>query len=243
MLREFTTRRVAVLCSKRAPGLDELLSHPQRGKLFEISCVITTESHLLGQERIEAAGVPVFTHSIRGFFEQRGARLSDRKVRAEYDAVTAAALRMIGADTVLLLGYLYFLTSPMLEMFPERILNIHDSDLTLKWPDGSRRYTGLHSTRDAVLAGETQTRSTVHFVTAALDDGPVLMLSDAYPIAPFATEAALSVSIDIVRAYSYAHREWMMRNEWGALAARSLEYLAAGIVSVEREAGRGLVIV
>ncbi|MBK5259672.1 MAG: hypothetical protein JJE51_08765 [Thermoanaerobaculia bacterium] len=243
MLKESATARVAVLCSKRAPGLDELLSHPQRGKLFEISCVITTESHLIGQERIEAAGVPVMTHSIRHFFEERGARLSDRKVRADYDAVTAAALRVIGVDTVLLLGYLYVLTSPMLDMFPDRILNIHDSDLTLIRPDGSRRYTGLHSTRDAILAGETETRSAVHFVTSTLDGGPVLMLSDAYPIAPFATEAALSASIDIVRAYSYAHREWMMRNEWGSLAARSLEYLAAGIVSVERKDDRELVSV
>lgn len=243
MLNKFSTLRVAVLCSKRAPGLDDLLSHPQRGRMFEIACVISTESHFIGHERIEAAGVPVLVHPIRRYFEERGAALNDRKVRGEYDAVTVEALRMLGVDTVMLLGYLFVLTGPMLDAFPDRILNIHDSDLTIKCPDGERRFVGLHSTRDAVLAGERETRSTVHFVTSRLDGGPVLMLSAPYPIAPFATEAAHRGTIDIVRAYSYAHREWMMRNEWGALAARSLEYLAAGIASVEREDDQALVSV
>jgi phosphoribosylglycinamide formyltransferase-1 len=96
----------------------------------------------------------------------------------------------MGVDTVVLLGYLYLLTRPMLEAFPGRIVNLHDSDLTLVDVNGERLYVGLHSTRDAITAGESETRSSVHFVTPKLDSGPVFLLSERYPVAPFARSAA-----------------------------------------------------
>jgi len=36
MLKRFDTARVAVLCSSRAPGLDGIVHHPNRGKLFDV---------------------------------------------------------------------------------------------------------------------------------------------------------------------------------------------------------------
>lgn len=229
MLNDFRSLRVAVLCSRRAPGLSDLLHHPIRRKVFDIACVLTTEAEMAGQEEIEEAGIPVMPHPIRRFFDERDATLSDVETRRQYDGVTADVLRHLNVDTVILLGYLYVLTDVMLRAFPGRIVNIHDSDLTLSSPSGERRYTGLHSTRDAIVAGEPETRSSVHFVTAKLDGGPVLLLSDRYPVAPFAREAASAGATDIVKSYSYAHREWMIRDSWGPLLVRSIEYLAAGV--------------
>jgi folate-dependent phosphoribosylglycinamide formyltransferase PurN len=186
---------VAVLCSKRAPALEAVLPYA--------TCVITTHA---GAE-IDAGNVPLFRHPIR--------RHSDRRA---YDALTAHVLREMGVDTVLLLGYLYVLTDVMLSAFPQRIFNIHDSDLTVRGTDGERRYVGLHSTRDAILAGERETRSTLHLVTEKLDGGPILALSRAYPVAPFVHEAASAGHMDIVKAYAYAQREWMMRDAWPELA-------------------------
>lgn len=229
MLNEYRNLRIAVLCSKRAPGLDALLHHPMRGRVFEIACVITTEASFDGRERIEAAGVPVMPHPIHAFFEDRGASLRDVEIRQQYDAVTADVLRHLSVDTVVLLGYVYVLTDSMLRPFSGRIVNIHDSDLTLALPSGEKRFTGLHSTRDAIAAGEAETRSSVHFVTEKLDGGPVLLLSGRYPVAPFVRAAVEAGADDVVRAYAYAHREWMMRDSWGPLLVRAIEYLAAGI--------------
>lgn len=228
MLNGFQQLRVAVLCSKRAPGLDDLLHHPHCGNLFDVACVITSENTLAGSERIEASGVPVLVHPIRSFFDARQASLRHRATRVEYDRINAQVLKQLGVDTVMLLGYVYVLTEGMLDEFPGRILNVHDADLTLKGAGGDRRYVGLHSTRDAITAGERETRSTVHYVTPEVDAGPVLLMSKSYPVAPFAHEAALGGHDDIVKAYSFAHREWMMRDGWGPLAVRALEYVAAG---------------
>ena len=140
-----------------------------------------------------------------------------RSEREPFDAETAAMFHRFHVDAVVCLGYLYVITEPLLAAFPDRILNVHDSDLP--------RYPGLHATRAAIYAGERETRSSVHIVTPQLDGGPVLARSEAFPVAPFVHEAVKRGEHDIVRAYAYAQREWMMRSTWGALAADALERL------------------
>ena len=193
--------RAAVLCSRRAPGLDVLLAN--RGASYDVACVLATHQNTID------AHVPVITRPI----------FSPRR---DYDAGTLEILRAFGADTVLLLGYTYIVTDVLLSAFPGRILNIHDSDLRLTRADGERRYIGLHSTRDAIRAGETETRSTLHVVTAKLDGGPIIAVSRAYPVAPFVHEAAAAGHLDIVKAYAYAQREWMMRDSWGEMLVQAL---------------------
>jgi len=176
---------VAVLCSKRAPGLPEL------------------------RERVHVACV----------LDRQPPRGCDRR---SFDIQTASMLAPYDIDAVILLGYIYILTEPLLAAFPERILNVHDADLTLRDEDGRPRYPGLHATRDAIVAGEFETRSSVHLVTPQLDAGPVIARSNAFPVAPFVRVAATRGEHDIVRAYAYAQREWMMRSTWGALAFDAL---------------------
>lgn len=190
---------VAVLCSKRAPGLEGLL----RYRDFNVVCVMTTE------ESFPECGVPLLTHPMKGI------------ARRHYDTDTASILQALGVDAVICLGYLYILTEPMLSAFPDRIFNIHDADVSLG------RYPGLHATRDAIFAGERFTRSSAHIVTAEVDAGPVVAVSRDYPVSPLVRDALRWNATDIVRAYAYAHREWMMRDSWGDLAAAALAYAAA----------------
>ena len=149
-------------------------------------------------------------------------RRPPRVNREAYDRETAEVLQQRGADVVVLIGYLYIVTRPLLRAFPGRILNIHD---------GTPQYPGLHATRDAIIAGERETYSIVHVVTEELDRGPLVVQSEPFPVAPFVHEAVAAGETDIVRAYAYAHREWMMRSTWGALAAEAIERLALEAVA------------
>lgn len=206
MLIDFQTPRVAVLCSMRAPGLDYLVRHPDHGTMYDVTCVLTTH------DAPPIDDVPLIHHSPRAF-----------GVRAEFDALTAAMLQDRGVDVVVLLGYLYVLTAPMLDAFPGRILNMHDGEL---------RYPGLHATRDAILAGERETRSTLHVVTEEVDAGPVLAVSEPFPVAPLVADALALGALDMIRAYAYAHREWMMRRCWGPMVVAELETISCGAVAV-----------
>ena len=141
----------------------------------------------------------------------------DRSLREWYDRETAELLQRFGIDVVVLLGYLFVVTDQLLDAFPGRVLNVHD---------GTRKFPGLHATRDAILAGETETHSIVHIVTRELDRGPLVVQSDPMPVAGFVHRAVAAGEMDIVRAYAYAHREWMMRSLWGDLVVQALLQVA-----------------
>jgi folate-dependent phosphoribosylglycinamide formyltransferase PurN len=231
---------VGILCSHRAPGIEALLWSaaapasafaPNRAtraaagaaalqRDFNIACVVSTEQTIPQRAALEAAGVPFIarTHPPR--------RLDARE---EFDAVTMALLREFDVDLVILCGYLYILTRPMLRAFRRRIINIHDSDLTIKRPDGTPRYAGLRSTRDAIFAGERETRATVHYVEDRVDAGEILFRSKPFPVSPLVRDALSWGDLDIVKAYAYAHREWVIRSSWAALMTDAIGMLSEAV--------------
>jgi phosphoribosylglycinamide formyltransferase-1 len=141
-------------------------------------------------------------------------------------------LEDLGPDLVVLAGYLYVLTAPMLDAFPGRIVNVHHSDLVSQDREGRPRYPGLRAVHAALLAGERETRATAHFVTERLDDGPLLLRSPAFPVADLARDAVRWGAAEMFKAYAFAHQEWMLRAAWGPLLARSIELIACGRVEV-----------
>jgi phosphoribosylglycinamide formyltransferase-1 len=222
--------RVAVLCSGRAPGLLHLLNRdPRRGSAYEVACCITSEETFAEQVQVERRGIPCLPHPVSEFCARHGATRTDRRARAQYDLATVALLRGYAPDLVLLDGYLLLLTAPMLDEYDGRIINLHHSDLTLRHRDGSARYPGLRAVRDAIAAGETETRASAHLVTAALDDGPVLLRSWAFPVPPIAAWARAHEAFDVLKPTIWAHQEWMLRAAWGPMMAAALELAETGM--------------
>jgi folate-dependent phosphoribosylglycinamide formyltransferase PurN len=220
--------RVAILCSRRAPGLAYLLDLQGAARPWRIVAGMTSGVETEALASLQAAGLPALTHDIVAFYRARGARLRDLAVRADYDRATLALLRPYRPDLIVLCGYLHIATAVVLEAYPNRVINIHDSDLAIVGPDGRPRYRGLRSTRDAILAGEPETRSTVHLATPEVDVGPLLVRSWGFPTHPLVHDARAWGATDILQAYAYAQREWMMRAAWGPLLAHAIERFAGG---------------
>jgi len=227
-LHEF---RVALLCSRRAPGLPHLLD-AARSTAWRSAVGVTSDPESEAPGLLEAAGVPAPVHDITTFYRARGARLSDLGARQDYDRATVDLLHPFRPDLIVLCGYLHVATAPLLEAHPSRIINVHDSDLAIADGDGLPKYRGLRSTRDAIFAGEPETRSSVHLVTPQLDVGPLLVRSWAFPTHPLIQNARIWGATDILKAYAYAQREWMMRAAWGPLLARAIDLFAHGEVRV-----------
>jgi phosphoribosylglycinamide formyltransferase 1 len=224
--------RVAVLCSQRAPGLVHLLNaDPRRGTEFEVVCCLTSNETFAEEVRVERRGVPCVAHPVREFYRERNARLPDLQTRVDYDTVTLQLLAPHRPDLLILAGYLLVLTEPVLETFEGRILNVHHSDLAQRDASGGPRYPGLRAVRDALFAGERETRATVHVVTPRLDDGPVLLRSWPFPVPEIARWALENGAPDALRAYAWAHQEWMLRTAWGPLLSRAIELAATGMAT------------
>lgn len=225
--------RVAVVCSRRAPGLNSLLeADPDRGQGYQIVAAITSDSECQEVPRLVRAGVPYEVHDIRGFYRERGLRWADLTQRGSYDRMLARRLSAYRPDLVILCGYLHVVTAPVLEAFAPRLVNLHDGHLGITDASGLPRYRGLHAVRDAIFAGEHLTRSTVHVVTPDVDVGPRLLVSQAFPTHPMLDEARAWKAQDILKAYAYAHREWMIRASWGRLLSTVIALHADGDVEL-----------
>ncbi|HSF14947.1 MAG TPA: formyltransferase family protein [Vicinamibacteria bacterium] len=219
--------RVALLCSQRAPGLRHLLtSDPNRGSLYEIVCCVSSEEDSSARAEAEARGVSFLNHSIARFCRERETKRTDLIVRSHYDTETVELLAPFEPDLILLSSYLLVLTEPMLDAFASRIVNVHGSDLAKRDASGRPRYVGLRAVRDALLAGETETRATAHLVTAVLDEGPILCRSRAFPVSPLVADALRRGAVDVVKAYTFAHQEWMLATAWGPLLSESIEMMS-----------------
>jgi phosphoribosylglycinamide formyltransferase-1 len=220
--------RVAVLCSGRAPGLPHLLKREQ-GRVvgWDIVCCLTSAEAFEGEADVASAGIPIVRHPVDRFYAAHAPhrRLSDLTVRERYDRETRHLLDAYQPDLIVLAGYLLLLTGPMLDAYPLRIINVHHSDLAQRNARGGPRYPGLRAVRDAILAGETETRSSTHLVTECVDDGPVLMRSRAFAVPDVARWALANGEHDVLRRVIWAHQEWMLRSAFGPLLEQSIEQM------------------
>lgn len=215
--------RVAVLASKHAEGLGELLADPNRGTTWQLSIVVGAEAELAEMPLLEKARVPVELRPIRQLPAFRNLR-----AREEYDERTGDLLAGLSIDYVLLAGYSYVVTEPLLARFPERVLAIHDADLSRR----NAIYAGAHAVRDAILAGENETRSSIYLVTRDVAQGPLFLLGAPYPVAPMARAARERGDAAFLYTYADLHRRWMIDSSWGAMLARALELLAGGTSTI-----------
>lgn len=88
------------------------------------------------------------------------------KDRAAFEAVLTARLQEAQPDIICLAGFMRILTEGFTARYEGRMLNIHPSLLP--------KYKGLHTHQRALDAGDDVHGCSVHEVTAALDDGPIL---------------------------------------------------------------------
>jgi phosphoribosylglycinamide formyltransferase-1 len=233
--------RVAVLCSHRAPGLMHLLNgSPDRGVAYEVVCCVTSERTFAEEVRVERRGIPTRPHPIAEFYEARGTSVyHDMSGREDYDRETLAIIEPFLPDLILLDGYLYLVTAPLLQRFLNRIVNLHFSDLTLRTPDGAPRFPGLRAVRDALAEGCRETRATVHLVNGVPDGGAPIVRSWPFAVSPLVAELRTVNAGEVFKAYAFAHQQWMMRTASGPLVGAALRLIATGAIDLDNLAASG----
>jgi folate-dependent phosphoribosylglycinamide formyltransferase PurN len=217
--------RVAVLFSRRCPGLSSLLAGHRRRE-FDLACALTSEGDFAGRDALRDLRIPLVAHPIRDFYRDARIPLTDLEARRDYDRQSAALLAPYRPDILVLSSYLYLLTEPVLHVWPDRILNVHGSDLARTGADGRPLYPGLRAVRDAIRAGERETRATAHIVTPELDAGPILLRSRPFPVSPMVEDLRGAGATHALNAYAYAHQEWMLRTAWGPLMTSAVALVA-----------------
>lgn len=105
--------------------------------------------------RAERAGVPSFT-----------VRMADHPDRAAWDKAITEAVAAYQPDLVVSAGFMKILGAEFLARFPGRVINTHPALLP--------SFPGAHAVADALAMAVKVTGSTVHFVDAGVDTGPII---------------------------------------------------------------------
>ena len=169
-------KRVAVLISGRGSNLQSIIDAISAGELAaSIAVVISNRADARGLQRARDAGIEALSLSPREFAD-----------RDAYDRALADLLLARRVALVCLAGFMRLVGQPLLDAFPNRILNIHPSLLPA--------FPGLEAQRQALEYGAQVTGATVHLVTSDLDGGPIVTQA-AVPVLPDDTVDTLSARV------------------------------------------------
>lgn len=147
---------VVALISGNGSNLQALLDACSAGELpVTVRAVISNRADAYGLERARRHGVATDVLDHRTFDS-----------REAYDVALVERIRTWDPGLVVLAGFMRILSDSLVTSFQGRMLNIHPSLLPA--------YKGLHTHARALEAGDAEHGCSVHFVTPALDAGPVV---------------------------------------------------------------------
>jgi phosphoribosylglycinamide formyltransferase-1 len=150
-------RRIAILISGRGSNMEAIVDACAAERWpATISAVISNRADAAGLAFARARGIATTVVDHTAF-----------ATRDAFDAALADAIDRFGADLVVLAGFMRILGDAFVRRYEGRLLNIHPSLLPA--------FPGLHTHRRALDAGCKVAGATVHFVTAALDHGPIVV--------------------------------------------------------------------
>jgi phosphoribosylglycinamide formyltransferase-1 len=177
-------RRIGVLVSGRGSNLQALIDATRDGRLdAAIVVVISNREDAAGLQRAREAGIETLCVSHRGW-----------RSREHYDRALAWELTQRDVGLVCLAGFMRLVGPPLLDAFPQAILNIHPSLLPA--------FPGVDAQRQALEHGVKISGVTVHFVTADLDAGPII-LQRAVPVLEDDTAETLAARILVEEHRAY----------------------------------------
>lgn len=191
--------RLVVLISGRGSNLQAILDQAVSGELpVEVAAVVSNRPGVHGLERARQAGVPALELDHKNFAD-----------RPEFEAALIETIDHRHPDLVVLAGFMRVLTAGFTEHYRGRLLNIHPSLLP--------KFRGLHTHERAIAAGETEHGASIHFVTAELDGGPVIVQARV-PVLPGDDSDALAT-----RVLEQEHRLYPLAIRWFAEQRLRLE--------------------
>ena len=176
--------KLGVIISGKGSNLKSLIDATQKNNFpAEIVIVITNVPNIAGIEIAEEANLPVCTINHNDFNN-----------RESFEKEIHAVLINARVELVCLAGFMRILTDHFIELWLNKIINIHPSLLP--------SFKGLNTHERAIKSGAKFSGCTVHFVRPEMDSGPIIMQA-AVPINQNDTPAALANRILIAEHKIY----------------------------------------
>ncbi len=154
--------KIGVLVSGSGTNLQSLIDNTESGNIKgTISLVISNRKDAYGLERARQ-------HNIDAVY----IRQKDYQSFENFNDAIIHELKSRGVELVVLAGYLKILSPKFIEVYKNRIINIHPSLIPAFCGEG---YYGIKVHEEAVKYGVKLSGATVHFVDEGADTGPIII--------------------------------------------------------------------
>ncbi len=164
---------IVILISGRGSNMEAIVKAAQNEAWpAKIAAVISNRPEAGGLDFAKSHGIETAVLDHRAY-----------KDRTSFDAKLVELIDSYKPDLVVLAGFMRILTGDFVRHYEGRLLNIHPSLLPL--------FPGLHTHEQALEAGVSEHGATVHFVTEALDHGPIVIQASV-PVLPGDTPDTLA---------------------------------------------------
>lgn len=152
-------KSIVILISGRGSNMRSIVQRcAAEGWPARVTAVIANRADAAGLAFAAERGIPTAVVAHREF-----------PSRDAFDAALATAIDGFEADLVVLAGFMRILGAAFVARFAGRVLNIHPSLLPA--------FPGLHTHERVIAAGCKLSGATVHYATAELDHGPIVIQS------------------------------------------------------------------
>ncbi len=155
--------RVVVMVSGGGTNLQAIIDGIESGKITntELVGVISNNPGVYALERAKKAGIKDIVVSPKAY-----------ETREEFNKALLDTVDSLGADLIVLAGFLVVIPPEMIEKYENKIINIHPSLIPAFCGTG---YYGLKVHEAALARGVKVVGATVHFVDKGTDTGPIIL--------------------------------------------------------------------
>jgi phosphoribosylglycinamide formyltransferase-1 len=168
--------KIGVLASGRGSNFQSIIDDIASQRLkAEIVLLITDNPSAFAIKRAKKHGIEYLMMLSKEY-----------RSRDDFFIRIAEELKKRDVGLVVLAGFMRIIGKPLIDAFPNRIMNIHPALLP--------SFPGLHGQRQALEYGVKISGCTVHFVDEGMDTGPIIIQA-AVPVLQNDTEETLSERI------------------------------------------------
>lgn len=149
-------KRIVIFASGSGSNAENIVRYFSDSNATEISLILSNRKDAFVHERAKKLGIPSYTFN-KGEFEEAGLILE--------------TLKQYKIDFIVLAGFLLKVSQPILDAFPNRIINIHPA-LLPKF--GGKGMYGDKVHQAVIDAGEKESGISIHYVNGHYDEGDVI---------------------------------------------------------------------
>lgn len=149
-------KNIVILISGNGSNMQAIIDKVKDGLIDgRITAVISNQPDVYGLTRAKNASIPALVVNHKDYPD-----------RTSFEKQLISVIDQYKPDLVVLAGFMRILGSDLVQHYLGRMLNIHPSLLP--------KYKGLNTHRRVLESGDSLHGTSVHFVTAELDGGPVI---------------------------------------------------------------------